>query len=104
MVESFAGIFTVSAKTPHVASVQTGGFWPMGFVGLDTGKGPPLKVISGFDGERVPLAGDVCGRPCAKPIAVAMMANSPTDAINSNLKRRTDLSVCRFFKLARDTD
>ena len=54
-------MLTVSVNTPQVTSVQTGGFWPMGFDGFDTGNGPPLKVMTGFDGESVPLEGDVCG-------------------------------------------
>src|SRR5260221_2690336 len=50
---------TVRATGPHVGSAQAGGLSPVGLDGLETMKGPPVKVRAPLDGESVPLGGAV---------------------------------------------
>src|SRR2546421_2320761 len=76
---------TVSANCPQVVSVQTGGVSPVGLEGFDTWNGPPVKVMTGFVGESVPLAGVVAAQTAAVMLAAAMTNNVNKKILNCKL-------------------
>jgi hypothetical protein len=55
--------------------VQTGGVWPTGLDGLEMAYGPPVKVMTGFAGERVPAAAN------AACVVIAETVNAKRNAI-----------------------
>ena len=71
-----------NANTPQVASTQTGGVAPTGLDGLETAKGPPEKLIVGFDGDSVPLDGVVAASP-----ATVKSAKTPHTTPNSKVRK-----------------
>src|ERR1043165_9913341 len=69
-------MFMVSAKTPQIWSVQTGGVLPSGLDAFGAAKGPPVKVRLGFEGETVPLDGVVDAGDAAAPASISTVSSA----------------------------